>query len=139
MKHVTLRLTQYALLLLLTACVPDVTSFLSPAASVPTLIPSPLPRVTPSPANHFDFPLDPNHYGPYIHNVTGPLDVDTRYGVQNPGLGHAGKCFVDQNDQRVPFDQLYHAGEDWFAYDARRQVSRARRKISRCGRWRMAS
>jgi len=122
MKRVTLRLTQYALLFLLTACVPGVTSFLPSSVSPPTLAPSPLPRVTPSPADHFDFPLDPNHYGPYIHNVTGPLDVDTRYGVQNPGLGHAGKCFVDQNDQRVPFDQLYHAGEDWFAYDARRQV-----------------
>lgn len=89
---------------------------------MPSSSPSPLPRVTPATADRFDFPLDPNRFGPYVYNVTGPLNFDTRYGVQNPGLGRAGKCFVDQNGQRVPFDQLYHAGEDWFAYDGRHQV-----------------
>jgi hypothetical protein len=96
----------------------------SPVAPMlmPSVSPSPLPRVTPAPADHFDFPLDPNWFGPYVYNVTGPLNADTRFGVQNLGLGRAGKCFVDQNGQRVPYDQLYHAGEDWFAYDGRHQV-----------------
>ena len=90
------------------------------ATSSPTPTPRPLP--TPLPADHFDFPLDPNQFGPYVHNVTGPLIVDTRYGVQNPGLGSAGKCFVDKHGKKVPFAELYHAGEDWFKFDARRQV-----------------
>lgn len=91
---------------------------------VPTVAPTmtPHPPATPSPADHFDFPLDRNRFGPYVYNITGPLNVDTRYGVQNPGLGNAGKCFVDANGHKVPFSQLYHAGEDWFKFDARRQV-----------------
>ena len=108
----------------LTACnapadVQPVTPSIMPS-EVPTL--TPRPPATASPADHFDFPLDPNRFGPYVHNVTGPLLVDTRYGVQNPGLGRAGKCFVDKNGQKVPFAELYHAGEDWFKFDARRQV-----------------
>jgi murein DD-endopeptidase MepM/ murein hydrolase activator NlpD len=82
-----------------------------------------LPPPTPIPADRFDFPLDPTRFGAYVHGVTGPLDVDTRFGVQNPGLGKAGKCFVDRNGDRAPFDGLYHAGEDWFALDAHGQVA----------------
>lgn len=81
------------------------------------------PPPTPIPADQFDFPLDPTRFGPYVHGVTGPLDIDTRFGVQNPGLGNAGKCFVDRNGDRVPFDKLYHAGEDWFALDMGGQVA----------------
>jgi murein DD-endopeptidase MepM/ murein hydrolase activator NlpD len=104
----------------LTACRSTVLdSILAPTAQ-PTLTPH--PPATPSPADHFDFPLDPNRFGPYVYNVTGPLNVDTRYGVQNPGLGNAGKCFVDANGHKVPFSQLYHAGEDWFKFDAHHQV-----------------
>ena len=70
--------------MLLTACRSAVfDSILSPTAE-PTMTPH--PPATPSPADHFDFPLDPNRFGPYVYNVTGPLNVDTRYGVQNPGL-----------------------------------------------------
>jgi murein DD-endopeptidase MepM/ murein hydrolase activator NlpD len=86
----------------------------------PTSTPRPLP--TPPPVDRFDFPLDPNQFGPYVYKVTGPLNVDTRYGVQNPGLGSAGKCFVDENGRKVPFAELYHAGEDWFKFDAHHQV-----------------
>jgi hypothetical protein len=96
----------------------SVTNF--PVTPSPTATPRPLP--TPLPADHFDFPLDPNRFGPYVHDVTGPWPVDTRYGVQNLGLGSAGKCFVDKSGKKVPFAELYHAGEDWFKYDARRQV-----------------
>jgi murein DD-endopeptidase MepM/ murein hydrolase activator NlpD len=88
----------------------------------PSPTPTPRPLPTPLPADRFDFPLDPDQFGPYVHNVSGPLNVDTRYGVQNPGLGSAGKCFVDRNGKKVPFAELYHAGEDWFKVDARRQV-----------------
>lgn len=75
-------------------------------------------RITPIPVERFDFPLDPTRFGPYVYNVTGPLNVDTRFGAQNPGLGNAGKCFVDFDGNRVPFNQLYHAGEDWFALNS---------------------
>ncbi|MGH2830174.1 MAG: M23 family metallopeptidase [Actinomycetota bacterium] len=61
-------------------------------------------------------------FAPYVYNVTGPFNVDTRFGVQNPGLGRQGRCFVDRSGDRVPFDKLYHASEDWFALDARGQV-----------------
>lgn len=88
----------------------------------PTIQPT-LPAATPIPADTFDFPLDPARFGPYVYNITGPLSIDTRFGVQNPGLGHGGKCFVDRNGDRVPFDKLYHAGEDWFAYDVSGQVA----------------
>src|SRR5512136_1252989 len=80
----------------------------------PGLLPA-MPAQTPEPADTFDFPLLPREgFGPYIPNVSGPLPVDTRYGAQNPGLGTDGKCFVDRNGQKVAFNQLYHAGEDWF-------------------------
>jgi murein DD-endopeptidase MepM/ murein hydrolase activator NlpD len=81
---------------------------------------APLP--TPPPADGFDFPLDPNRYGPYVRGVSGPLDVDTRFGVQNPALGDAPKCFHDRDGAGVPFRELYHAGEDWFRLDAAGQV-----------------
>jgi murein DD-endopeptidase MepM/ murein hydrolase activator NlpD len=110
------------LVALLAACqAPDI-----PPSLIPSIAPSPTatlrPRPTPLPADRFEFPLDPNHFGPYVHNVTGPLNVDTRYGVQNPGLGSAGKCFVEESGKKVPFAELYHAGEDWFKFDARHQV-----------------
>lgn len=105
---------------LLTAChvVPPI------LVDAPTLMPTltPLPTVTLPPVDRFDLPLDANQFGPYIFKITGPLNVDTRYGVQNPGLGYAGKCFVNRDGRRVPFSLLYHAGEDWFKYDGRRQV-----------------
>ena len=77
---------------------------------------------TPLPADGFDFPLDPGRNGPYVRGVTGPVDADTRFGVQNPALGNASKCFLDRNGTGVPFRELYHAGEDWFRLDAAGQV-----------------
>jgi len=89
----------------------------------PGALPTPLPvPETPAPADSFDFPLAPAHFGAYVRGESGALPVDTRFGVQNPGLGSAGKCFVDQAGQRVPFDRLYHAGEDWFALNAKGRV-----------------
>lgn len=104
------------LAILLAAC----SSF--PQSLLPVVSPSPVPKITPPAADHFEFPLDPARFGPYVQGVTGPLDVDTRYGVQNNGLGTQGKCFVDAEGRKVPFNLLYHAGEDWFAFDAQRQV-----------------
>lgn len=87
-------------------------------------LPTPLADVEePEPAVAFDFPLAQDHFGPYIPYETGPLAVDTRFGAQNPGLGKTGKCFVDVAGTQVPFESLYHAGEDWFAYNAERKVS----------------
>jgi murein DD-endopeptidase MepM/ murein hydrolase activator NlpD len=86
----------------------------------PLLSVAPIP--TPPPADGFDFPLDPGRYGPYVRGVTGPLNVDTRFGAQNPGLGDAPKCFHDRDKVGVPFRELYHAGEDWFRLDAAGQV-----------------
>ncbi len=118
-----LRLILYlALSMSLAACRQAPFSFIFKAWPTPWPTLTPRPSATPSPADHFMFPLDPNRFGPYVQGVTGPLDVDTRYGVQNPGLGDAGRCFVDQNGQRVPFRLLYHAGEDWFKFDEHRQV-----------------
>jgi murein DD-endopeptidase MepM/ murein hydrolase activator NlpD len=82
----------------------------------------PVPAQTPEPADAFDFPLPPGKFGPYLPYVGGPLPVDTRYAAQNAGVGADGKCFVDRNGNKVPFNQLYHAGEDWFARDARGRV-----------------
>jgi len=87
----------------------------------PDLLP-PVAAQTPEPADAFDFPLPRAKFGPYIPYISGPLSVDTRYGAQNPGVGTAGKCFVDRNGNNVLFNQLYHAGEDWFAKDARGRV-----------------
>ncbi len=86
------------------------------------LSPPPKTIPTPLPADGFDFPLDPGRYGPYVQGVTGPLNVDTRFGVQNPALGDTPKCFHDRNGQGVPFRELYHAGEDWFRLDANGQA-----------------
>jgi hypothetical protein len=77
---------------------------------------------TPVPADGFTFPLEPGRYGPYVQGVSGPLDVDTRFGVQNSALGETPKCFEDQQGRQVPFRGLYHAGEDWFRWDAAGQV-----------------
>jgi len=90
------------------------------AVGRPTLPADPGP--TPPLADGFSFPLDPSRFGPYVRGVSGPLDVDTRFGVQNPGVGSAPKCFHDQNGAGVPFRELYHAGEDWFRLDAAGQV-----------------
>jgi murein DD-endopeptidase MepM/ murein hydrolase activator NlpD len=92
------------------------------ACSRGQLAPAGGPVPTPSTADGFDFPLDPGRYGPYVQGVTGPLNVDTRFGAQNPALGDAPKCFHDLNGVGVPFRELYHAGEDWFRLDAAGQV-----------------
>ena len=83
-----------------------------------------LVRAVPTPplVDGFGFPLDPLRYGPYVRGVTGPLDVDTRFGVQNPALGDAAKCFHDRGGTGVPFRELYHAGEDWFRLNANGQA-----------------
>jgi len=86
----------------------------APASDLPTSI----PPQTPEPATEFNFPLDPAQFGPFVPYESGPFPVDTRFGVQNPGVGKTGKCFVDADGDKVPFDQLYHAGEDWFAHGA---------------------
>ena len=77
-------------------------------------------RAVPTPrlVDGFGFPLDPLRYGPYVQGVTGPLNVDTRFGVQNPALGDDAKCFHDRNGTGVPFRELFHAGEDWFHLNA---------------------
>jgi murein DD-endopeptidase MepM/ murein hydrolase activator NlpD len=75
------------------------------------------------PVDGFAFPVDPGRYGPYVHGLTGPLNVDTRFGVQNPALGDAPKCFQDRDGVKVPFRELFHAGEDWFRLDAAGQVA----------------
>ncbi len=112
-----LRITLYALLFLLTGCSALSESLLSTNPPVAGT------AVTPPLAEHFEFPLDPARFGPYVYGVSGPADVDTRYGVQNPGLGDDGKCFVDKGGHQVPFRLLYHAGEDWFLLDAQGQVT----------------
>jgi murein DD-endopeptidase MepM/ murein hydrolase activator NlpD len=89
------------------------------AGRAPT--PLPVPQ-TPAVADAFGFPLPPAQFGPYLPYESGPLPVDTRFGAQNPGVGAAGKCFVDAAGTPVPFNQLYHAGEDWFAVDEAGQV-----------------
>ena len=86
-------------------------------------LPSFIPAETPEVADAFDSPLLPRErFGPYIPHVSGPLPIDTRYGAQNPGLGATGKCFVDRAGSQVAFSRLFHAGEDWFALDARGRV-----------------
>ncbi len=93
--------------------------FRAPEAPLPT----PLATVqTAEPAATFAYPLDPEKFGPYIPSVSSPLSVDTRFDVQNPGVGNAGKCFVDTSGNQIAFDQLYHAGEDWFALDDKGQI-----------------
>ena len=97
------------------------------------LLPQPLPPFptaapytpwpTPPVAEAFDFPLLPAEtYGPYVQGLTGPLPVDTRYGVQNPAQGTRSNCFRDSSGGSVPFSQLYHAGVDLFALDDAGQV-----------------
>ncbi len=92
-------------------------------AASPGALPTPLAQAqAPALAVAFDFPLAPGAFGPYIPYETGTLPVDTRFDVQNPGVGSEGKCFVNRAGERVAFNQLYHAGEDWFAYDSKGQV-----------------
>ena len=68
-----------------------------------------------SPATSFDFPLGDGtySYGPILQYYGTPLVIveDTRYGIKNPDLGSAIKCFGQ------PWDELYHAGEDWYRFD----------------------
>jgi hypothetical protein len=79
---------------------------------------------TPPAATVFDFPLLPAEaYGPYVQGVTGPLAVDTRYGVQNPATGNGSNCFRNASGGGVPFSQLYHAGVDLFALNDAGQVA----------------
>ncbi len=88
------------------------------------VIPRPLPSFptvgpfttwpTPPVATAFDFPLLPaEDYGslPY-----------TRYDVQNPAQGNRSNCFLDVNQDGVPFSQLYHAGVDLFAVNGAGEV-----------------
>jgi hypothetical protein len=91
-----------------------------PAGPLPPSLPV---SETPAPAEAFDYPLDPARFGPYVPHVSGPLSVDTRFDVQNPGLGDAGKCFVSRDGEQIPFERLWHAGEDWFAVDDAGQVT----------------
>jgi murein DD-endopeptidase MepM/ murein hydrolase activator NlpD len=104
------RLIVFALLLLTVACNGERLSFSFAFTATPPV------------ADGFDFPLDPGRYGPYVRGVTGPLNVDTRFGMQNPALGDTPKCFHDRDGDGVPFRELYHAGVDWFQYDAAGQV-----------------
>ncbi len=83
----------------------------------------PVSAQTPLPADAFDFPLDPERFGPYVPRVSGPLPVDTRFAAQNPGVGSDGKCFANLAGERIPFNQLYHAGEDWFSLDSGGRVT----------------
>ncbi len=86
-----------------------------PLPSFPTSAPY-TPWPTPPIVQMFDFPLQPaGAYGPYVQGITGPLAVDTRYGVQNPAMGDRSNCFRDRDRGGVPFSQLYHAGVDLFA------------------------
>ncbi|MBN2004084.1 MAG: M23 family metallopeptidase [Anaerolineae bacterium] len=90
----------------------------------PGLAPTPLAEAQiPAFADAFDFPLDPARFGVYGRADSGRLPVDTRFGVQNPGLGSAGKCFVNRAGEKIAFGQLYHAGEDWFALNDRGRVA----------------
>lgn len=63
----------------------------------------------------FDFPLRDGayKYGPILQYYGDPPVIveDTRYGIKNPDLGSAIKCFGQ------PWNQLYHAGEDWYRFD----------------------
>ena len=94
-----------------------------PLPAFPTAAPY-TPWPTPPIATAFDFPLQPaGAYGPYVQGVTGPLAVDTRYGVQNPALGERSNCFRDSGGEVVPFGQLTHAGVDLFALDDAGQVA----------------
>jgi hypothetical protein len=96
---------------------------LPPLLTTPLHFARPGPWPTPPVAETFDFPLLPAEtYGPYIQGVTGPLAVDTRYGVQNPAQGERSNCFRDADGGSVPFSQLYHAGVDLFALDDAGQV-----------------
>ncbi len=89
----------------------------------PGVAPAPLAEAQrPALADAFDFPLDPERFGVYNPARSGRLPIDTRFGVQNPGLGSTGKCFVNRAGEKVAFGQLYHAGEDWFALNERGRV-----------------
>ena len=86
-------------------------------------MPHPRPWPTPVVADGFVYPLWPaDAYGPYVQGASGPLNVDTRYGVQNPAQGERANCFRDANGEPVPFRQLYHAGVDLFAFDGAGRV-----------------
>jgi len=94
-----------------------------PLPAFPTAPPY-TPWPTPPVVDTFDVPLLPaGSYGPYVQGLTGPLAVDTRYGVQNPGLGKRSNCFRDASSEPVPFGQLIHAGVDLFALDGAGHVA----------------
>lgn len=87
-------------------------------------IPSYTPWPTPTVADTFGFPLLPaDAFSPYVQGVTGPLPVDTRYGVSNPSMGSRSNCFRNDRGGQVHFDQLYHAGIDLFALNSAGQVA----------------
>ena len=94
-----------------------------PLPALPTAPPY-TPWPTPPVAETFDYPLLPTEaYAPYVRGVTGPLAVDTRYGVPNPAQGSRSNCFRDAGGEGVPFGQLYHAGVDLFALNEVGQVA----------------
>ena len=87
------------------------------AGSGGPLLPTLAATQSAEPAVTFSFPLDPTRFAPYIPQQSGNLAVDTRFDVQNPGLGDQGKCFHNRAGEKIPFSQLWHAGEDWFRHD----------------------
>jgi murein DD-endopeptidase MepM/ murein hydrolase activator NlpD len=94
--------------------------------SLPSFSTAPAHALWPTPpvADTFDFPLLPAEaYEPYVQGVTGPLAVDTRYGVQNPATGNYSNCFRDASGGSLPFNHLYHAGVDLFALNDAGQVA----------------
>jgi hypothetical protein len=60
---------------------------------------------SPAPTITFTYPIAPSN-----------LRFKIRYGIQNPNLVGLNRCYWDStNQQFVPFSQLWHSGEDWFA------------------------
>jgi len=97
--------------------------FISPSLPAFPLVSRQASWPTPPVAERFDFPLLPaESYGPYAQGITGPLEVDTRYDVQNPAFGNRSNCFRGVGGGSVPFSQLYHAGVDLFALNNAGQV-----------------
>ncbi|MCS6911522.1 MAG: hypothetical protein NZM11_13285, partial [Anaerolineales bacterium] len=72
--------------------------------SVQSVVTQDGPTPTLRSADYFLYPLPHPTWGSYSNN---------RYGVQNQHLS-GSSCFVNIQDTRVPRNQLYHAGSDWF-------------------------
>lgn len=121
------------LVLLITSCLCATSAFIlgprfrnlvsdprpAPWDTIPPYTPWPTPPI----AQAFDYPLQPPEaYGPYVHGLTGPHVIDTRFGAQNPAFGNRPNCFRDSDGSAVPFSKLYHAGVDLFSLDRADQV-----------------